>query len=305
MIAVEIPTRGDIANYIQTTTLGGKTFILEFMYNDRDSSWYLSIKDISGTTIRSGIKLVPNFSLLRNLVSDSWNIGRVILFDSRVNPKPPILSDLGTASSFLYVEDGILVSSVISSGPSVPIGQIFKGDTGPIGPEGPIGKRGADGADGAAGAPGVSGLMFYSRITTGSVITSRAVVPFGNAVIPFADGDLVLSIVYTLKTPGNRLLVRGSINGYSAGEANVWAWISVDSGNSDAVKGYTAHSIAASELSPAKLYSPDSNSHTYQLMFGADSVNGNIFRTNFDPVNNARIFGGSNECSLELWELTP
>lgn len=103
MITVQIPTRGDIANYVQTTQLGGKTFLLEFRYNDRDSAWYLTINDAAGP-IRSGIKLVPNFLVLRNLVDARWNVGQLVVADSRPAPVPPLLAELGAAAVLLYLE---------------------------------------------------------------------------------------------------------------------------------------------------------------------------------------------------------
>lgn len=104
MTIVEIPTRGDIANYVQSTVLGGKPFILEFHYNDRDSAWYLSIYNVAGVEIRSGLKLVPNFLILRNLVDEKWNIGQLVLVDSRANPVPPLLADLGSSAVLQYLE---------------------------------------------------------------------------------------------------------------------------------------------------------------------------------------------------------
>lgn len=103
MTIVEIPTRWDIANYVQTTVIGGKTFLLEFLYNDRDSSWYLTISDVTGSVIRSGIKLVPNFFFLKNLVDPKWNIGQLAISNS--SGFPPVLGDLGSNSRLLYFEN--------------------------------------------------------------------------------------------------------------------------------------------------------------------------------------------------------
>jgi hypothetical protein len=100
---VQIPTRGDVANYVQTTQLGGKTFLLAFRYNERDHAWYLDIADAAGP-IRSGIKLVPNFLVLRNLVDSRWNVGQLVLVDTRPNPVPPLLAELGAAATLLYLE---------------------------------------------------------------------------------------------------------------------------------------------------------------------------------------------------------
>lgn len=102
MNSVIIPARGDLANYDYRVSLEGKSFSFRFRYNERDSSWYFSIYDVNNEPVRTGIKMVPNFYLLTYLVSEGWNIGNIVLLDSRPNPIPPLLADLGRSAFLIY-----------------------------------------------------------------------------------------------------------------------------------------------------------------------------------------------------------
>lgn len=104
MAVVIIPTRGDIANYSQLVELDGVVFRFTFRFNDRDDSWYVSIADADGVPIREGLKLVPNYALLRTLArNESRPGGDFIMVDARAVPLPPSLEELGTTVLFTYV----------------------------------------------------------------------------------------------------------------------------------------------------------------------------------------------------------
>lgn len=102
METVIIPTRGDIANYDQSIELDGTVFNLKFRYNDRDSAWYLSIHDVDNVPIRSGLKLIPNLALLRQLVSEGRPLGELVVVDTRAIPLPPSLAELGSKVQLTY-----------------------------------------------------------------------------------------------------------------------------------------------------------------------------------------------------------
>lgn len=103
METVIIPTRGDIANYDQSIELDGTVFILKFRYNSRDEAWYLSVHDVDNVPIRSGLKLIPNLALLRQLVTEGRPIGELIVVDSRAIPLPPSLAELGSKVQLAYI----------------------------------------------------------------------------------------------------------------------------------------------------------------------------------------------------------
>ena len=103
MPQVLIPTRSDVANYYQRTVLDGVVYNLRFYYNDRDNSWYLSISDVNGTPIRTGIKLIPNFPLMFRMADFTvWAGGILWLADARPIALPPVLADMGVNSLLIY-----------------------------------------------------------------------------------------------------------------------------------------------------------------------------------------------------------
>ena len=62
---LEIPTQPSIPHYTQQTELDGKTYTLEFEYIEREDFWLLHIGDQDGKALVNGIKLVPEWPLLR------------------------------------------------------------------------------------------------------------------------------------------------------------------------------------------------------------------------------------------------
>jgi hypothetical protein len=99
---VVIPTRGDIANYDLKITLEKRVFSFRFRYNSRGSFWSLSIYDDQGNAIKQGIKLVPNYFLLRTLMDDTWGIGDIAIHDPRPTPATPVLADLSGNVQLIY-----------------------------------------------------------------------------------------------------------------------------------------------------------------------------------------------------------
>ena len=99
-----IPTRGDIQDYNQTVTLDGALFNLEFRFNQRDDAWTLNVLDESQVRIRSGIKLVANFPLLRVLRNLKRPLGELVSLDTRVLPAPPRQEELGEIIELTYLD---------------------------------------------------------------------------------------------------------------------------------------------------------------------------------------------------------
>ena len=61
----EIPTNPDIPHYTQQSEIGGKTYTFEFEFIERENFWLLHIADQNGQAIVNGVKLVPDWPLLR------------------------------------------------------------------------------------------------------------------------------------------------------------------------------------------------------------------------------------------------
>lgn len=99
-----IPTRTDLGNYDESVSLDGDLFILQFRFNTRDSSWYLDLKLEDGTFIRAGLRLVPNFPLLRLLSRADAPKGEIAVLDTRPVPAPPGQDELNKEVPLVYLE---------------------------------------------------------------------------------------------------------------------------------------------------------------------------------------------------------
>ena len=60
-----LPTSTTQPFYSFEVVLDGGTFTLEFKFNERDSAWYFSILTVDGTHLRSGLRVVTEWNLLR------------------------------------------------------------------------------------------------------------------------------------------------------------------------------------------------------------------------------------------------
>ena len=97
-----IPTRSDIAAYFFKVRLDDVLFQLAFQHNNREDRWYLDLRTADGVPIRSGIKLVSNFPLLRLVAQASRPPGELVVINT-VSDNDPALRDLGDLIKLAYV----------------------------------------------------------------------------------------------------------------------------------------------------------------------------------------------------------
>jgi hypothetical protein len=81
MAVLKIPTSTDLASYNQRTALDGRDFILNFIFNQRLGRWFLDIADQDGVAIASGLGLVSNFVITRNIVDERRPAGEIFVID--------------------------------------------------------------------------------------------------------------------------------------------------------------------------------------------------------------------------------
>lgn len=100
-----VPTFAD-PSYRQNTTFEGSSYVMQFDFNQRACSWYLSIADRYGVDIYNGIKLVCGFPLLRKCSDLRRPPGELIVLSSTQDTSPPGMVELLPGSgrcSLLYV----------------------------------------------------------------------------------------------------------------------------------------------------------------------------------------------------------
>lgn len=91
-----LPTRVDGANWYDfQVTLENIVFTFEFIWNDREGSWYMNLYDTNSNPLVSGLKVVLNVPLLARFVSTSLPNGDLIATDTTGQDLMPGLQDLG------------------------------------------------------------------------------------------------------------------------------------------------------------------------------------------------------------------
>lgn len=57
--------QNDVSNFEQEIILGNRLMILTISWNSRSEAWYMSLEDNDSGEIVKGIKIVPNWALIR------------------------------------------------------------------------------------------------------------------------------------------------------------------------------------------------------------------------------------------------
>jgi len=101
-MSLRIPTSQRFTDYRQTTTLEGRDFILRFLWNQREGTWFFSLFDSQEDPIVEGVKVVVGFPLLR-LVTDDRKPPGVLLAVDTTAPVP----DRAEGEKVLALDPGI------------------------------------------------------------------------------------------------------------------------------------------------------------------------------------------------------
>jgi hypothetical protein len=100
MAIYEIPTEPTGPAWTQETQLEGQTYVLEFRWNTRDSSWYLSLYDVDGSVLVAGLRLRHAAPTLRHVADlGKRPPGELILVGSEAT-----YDNFGKEAQLLYVE---------------------------------------------------------------------------------------------------------------------------------------------------------------------------------------------------------
>lgn len=97
-----IPTSPGVPHYRQESELDGTVYRLIFDWNAREAAWYMTLADTSGNPIRSGIRIVPNWPLLRKVVNDARPPGELMVVDAR--NLGITLANFGIDNELVYID---------------------------------------------------------------------------------------------------------------------------------------------------------------------------------------------------------
>lgn len=85
-----------------TVSLDGKTYQLDFQFNDREGKWYFDLLDTEGNHIRDGVKVIVNWPFLEIATSILKPAGEMLCLDTRLATSDPGLDNLGIDSFLVY-----------------------------------------------------------------------------------------------------------------------------------------------------------------------------------------------------------
>lgn len=95
----DAPTLG---NFDLIVDLEGRDFQFFFKWNDREGFWYVDVLNSAGEPIRTGLKCVINWPLLRTCQTRERPFGSIMVVDTRPEPTETGLENLGTLALFSY-----------------------------------------------------------------------------------------------------------------------------------------------------------------------------------------------------------
>lgn len=99
-----LPTSTTLPYYEFEIELDGVEFKLEFRFNDRDSSWYMTIKDTDDVVLRAGIRVVLEWALLRLWAEATRPEGEIVSVNQGEVLAPPTLNQLGAEVVLTYLD---------------------------------------------------------------------------------------------------------------------------------------------------------------------------------------------------------
>ena len=68
--SIQIPKQSNAKHRV---ALGSESYVLVFRFNSRDKGWYFDLYSNSNVLIKGGIKVMPNQSLLKRYILESFS----------------------------------------------------------------------------------------------------------------------------------------------------------------------------------------------------------------------------------------
>lgn len=101
---VELPIASLNAIWSESVALDGVVYRLTFTWSTRSQAWYMTIAEDDGTAIVSGIKILPQISLLQRHKDERLPPGVLYAFDviEGDNAERPTKSQLGNKLKLIY-----------------------------------------------------------------------------------------------------------------------------------------------------------------------------------------------------------
>lgn len=106
MTLYDLPVQTTLANFSFQTDMDGKTYGLQFTWNERFGAWFMSLFDVNGNPLVCGVRVVVDFPLAHRGTNPALPPGIIIAQDTTGAHQDPGLNDLGTRCIVQYVAVG-------------------------------------------------------------------------------------------------------------------------------------------------------------------------------------------------------
>jgi hypothetical protein len=105
----ELPVKSDLPSYQFQVDLDGATYGFGFTWNESAEAWFMSLSDVDGNPLVTGVRVVVEFPLAARSTMDSLPPGVLLAVDTSGQHLDPGLGDLGSRVRVQYLavgEDG-------------------------------------------------------------------------------------------------------------------------------------------------------------------------------------------------------
>jgi hypothetical protein len=104
-MALVLPLDSVDPHYTVTVKLEGVRYRLGMDWNEREGSWYLSVAQEDDTAIVSGLRVVPDWPLLRRVADSARPPGEIVFRNTNAGDTEPGRYDIGKIFVPLYYEE--------------------------------------------------------------------------------------------------------------------------------------------------------------------------------------------------------
>ena len=108
-----LPLPTNLPHFEFSVDLDDEVFVLEMRWNERDSSWYLTIKDSLDTILIAGRKVLVNLPLTSRFRRLGMPKGELIAIDTTGEDLDPGESDLGSRVQLVYFDAASLPAEFV------------------------------------------------------------------------------------------------------------------------------------------------------------------------------------------------
>jgi hypothetical protein len=106
MAVLQLPTSTTSPFYVFEVILDNVSFRLQFKFNQRDQAWYMDVLDSADNQLRSGLRVVSDWTLLRLWQEiEKRPVGEIIATAQGDIARPALIDELGDEVILTYLDE--------------------------------------------------------------------------------------------------------------------------------------------------------------------------------------------------------